>query len=148
MTNLIALYFYIEERYEKEWKYSCERFSNNKKPEFTDVELLSVYCYVMMDERRFKLKEIHRFAEKYLLSWFPKLPSYQAFNNRVNRLGEVFRLGSGIDKRLYTRRSRAESVFGRFFTRYYLFGKKKKQVSKTDKRKGILFYQRICGITV
>jgi hypothetical protein len=91
MTNLIALYFYIEERYEKEWKYSCERFSNNKKPAFTDVELVCVYCYVMMEERRFKIKEIHRFAEKYLLSWFPKLPSYQAFNNRVNRLGEVFR---------------------------------------------------------
>lgn len=28
--------------------------------------------------------------KKHLLSWFPDLPNYQAFNSRLNRLGQVF----------------------------------------------------------
>lgn len=90
MTKLIRLYFYVEERYSKEWEHSNERFSNNKRPEFTDAELLTVYLYGVMEERRFRVKEIHGFAKKHLLSWFPKLPSYQAFNERLNRMGGVF----------------------------------------------------------
>lgn len=43
-----------------------------------------------MEEEKFKIKSIHRYAKKYLLSWFPTLPSYVAFTNRLNRLSEVF----------------------------------------------------------
>jgi len=90
MTKLIALYFYIEARYNNEWKYYSERFSNNNRPEFTDEELITVYLFSIMEERRFRIKDIYEFAKKYLLSWFPKLPSYQAFNNRLNRMAAVF----------------------------------------------------------
>ena len=91
MTNLISLYFYIDERYNKEWKYLNERFSNNHQPAFTDVELLTVYCYGIMEEKRFKQKELYDFTKKYLLSWFPRLPSYQAFNGRINQMTEMFK---------------------------------------------------------
>lgn len=90
MTKLIALYFYVEERYGKDWKYYNERFSNNDQPAFTDEEVLTVYLYGIMEERRFRIKEIYDFTRKHLLSWFPKLPTYQAFNDRLNRLGVVF----------------------------------------------------------
>ena len=69
---------------------SCERFSNNNKPEFTDQEIMTVYLYTMHHEGHMKAKHIHRFASEYLKSWFPKLGSYQAFNNRLNKLGGAF----------------------------------------------------------
>ena len=62
------------------------RFSNNAVPVFTDEEALTVYFFAMGVEHRFKISEIHGFAQRYLGSWFPELPSYQAFNTRMNRL--------------------------------------------------------------
>ncbi|WP_233530495.1 transposase [Gelidibacter salicanalis] len=35
------------------------------------------------------MNKIHQFARKYLLDWFPDLGSYQAFNNRLNRISHV-----------------------------------------------------------
>lgn len=37
----------------------------------------------------FKMNKIHQFVSEYLLSWFPDLGSYQAFNYRINRLTNV-----------------------------------------------------------
>ena len=68
-----------------------ERFSNNNSiPDFTDEELLTIYIFSMIEEEKYKVKSIHAYAEKYLHDWFPKLPSYQTFNNRLNRLAAVF----------------------------------------------------------
>lgn len=91
--QLIALYYHICEYYDKELRWLCQRFSNNStKPEFTDEELLTIYLYVMIAEEKYKIKSIWGYACKHLLSWFPKLPSYQAFNARLNRLSDVFPL--------------------------------------------------------
>jgi len=88
--KLIEIYFYICEKFEKDLKYCCQRYSNNSKPEFTDQEAMTIYLYTVHQEQRFKCKQIHRFASDYLRSWFPKLPSYSAFNYRINRLSEAF----------------------------------------------------------
>ena len=87
--KLVRIYFYICDKFE-ELQFYCERFSNNNKPEFTDQEIMTVYLYTMHYEGHTKVKDIHRFASDYLMSWFPKLGSYQAFNNRLNRLGGAF----------------------------------------------------------
>ena len=88
--KLIEIYFYICEKFEKDLKYCCQRYSNNDEPEFTDQEAMTIYLYTVHQEEHFKCKQIHRFANEYLRSWFPKLPSYSAFNNRINRLSEAF----------------------------------------------------------
>jgi hypothetical protein len=44
----------------------------------------------MLFEEKYKIKSIWRHASAYLRSWFPALPSYQAFNARLNRLSDVF----------------------------------------------------------
>jgi len=82
---------YISELYEMELQYTCQRFSNNSSPSFTDQELMTIYLFVMTEQKYFQVKDIHRFTQEYLHSWFPKLPSYQAFNNRLNRLSEAFK---------------------------------------------------------
>ena len=88
--KLIEIYFYICEKFEKDLKYCCQRYSNNNEPEFTDQEAMTIYLYIVHQEQRFKCKQIHRFANDHLRSWFPKLPSYAAFNYRINRLSEAF----------------------------------------------------------
>ena len=87
--QLIALYYHICDCYDNQLAHQCQRFSNNS-PAFTDQELLTVYLFVMLEEEKYKIKSIWRYAKKHLLSWFPDLFSYQGFNARLNRLGEVF----------------------------------------------------------
>ena len=89
--QLTAIYLYICELYESELQFVCERFSNNNKPEFSDQELITIYLFAMHAEQRFKIKQIHQFAKDYLHSWFPKLPSYVAFNTRLNRMSEALK---------------------------------------------------------
>ena len=43
-----------------------------------------------MEEEKFKISSIYKYAKKYLIDWFPDLPSYQAFDNRLIVLSGVF----------------------------------------------------------
>ena len=90
--NLISMFLYISDLYNSELKYSCQRFSNNANPAFSDEEVLTIYLFAMTSERKFKIKQIHQYANDYLRSWFPLLPSYVAFDVRINRLSEAIRL--------------------------------------------------------
>lgn len=89
--KLVKIYLYICKRYEEDLKFCCERFSNNNQPKLTDQEIMTIYLFAIEEEQRLKIKQIHRFANEYLRSWFPGLGSYAAFNNRVNRLSEAFK---------------------------------------------------------
>lgn len=88
-AKLISLYSYVEEKYETELKYHCQRFSNNSKPVFSDVETLTLYLFAVSEENQCLLRHIHNFGKRHLKSWFPKLPSYQAFVARMNRLAPL-----------------------------------------------------------
>ena len=88
--KLIEIYFYICDKFEKNLKFCCNRFSNNNNPEFTDEEIMTIFLYTILLEQQFKCKQIYNFAHNHLRSWFPKLPSYSAFNNRINRMSEAF----------------------------------------------------------
>ncbi len=95
--RLIGLYSFIEECYDTQLCWQCQRFSNNNdKGNFTDVELLTCYFFALLEEQKFQVKQMHRYIEKYWLSWFPDLPSYQAFNARLNRLEGAMPLLLGI----------------------------------------------------
>lgn len=89
--QLIALYYHICQCYDRQLRWCCQRHSHNSlEPKLTDEELLTIYIYVMLFEEKYKIKSIWRHAARYLRSWFPALPSYQAFNARINRLADVF----------------------------------------------------------
>lgn len=87
--KLTALYYYIYEYYNAEPCWHCQRFSNNSKPNFIDEEILTIYIFFIVEEEKFKIKSIYNFTRRYLHSRFPKLPSYQAFCNRLNRLASI-----------------------------------------------------------
>lgn len=90
-VKLVEIYLYICKRYDQDLKYCCQRFSNNDLPKLSDQEIMTIYLYTIQEEQRFKVKQIHRFANEYLHDWFPNLGSYAAFNNRLNRLSEAFK---------------------------------------------------------
>ena len=91
--KLIALYYYICEIYDRELRWHCQRFSpNSTEPEFSDTELLTCYLFSMIEEQKYQIKSIWTYIHKYWGDWFPQLPSYQAFNSRLNRLSGVFPL--------------------------------------------------------
>jgi len=62
---------------------------SNFKPRFSDQELITVYLFGHLNGL-YQKKAIYRFTRNYWADWFPDLPSYQAFNRRLNLLESAF----------------------------------------------------------
>ena len=89
--KLITLYLYVcKDRNLTNWLVSHRR-SNNFNPEFTDQEILCIYLFGLIKEMT-KVKQIYTYIKDYWMDWFPKLPSYAAFNNRLNALSPALSL--------------------------------------------------------
>jgi len=87
-TNLIKLYCAVCDN-SSIIEAGMQRQSNNVRPQFTDEECITVYLWGI-SQRRFEQKTIYKYTKNHLLDWFPKLPSYQAFSDRLNRLAPAF----------------------------------------------------------
>ena len=68
-----------------------QRQSNNFRPQLTGEGCITVYLWGI-SQRRFKQETIYKYTKSHLLEWFPKLPSYQAFSDRLNRLAPAFQV--------------------------------------------------------
>ena len=90
--KLIKIYSIICNRFEKDLKYTYERFSNNYKQGLTEQEIMTVYLFSVQEEQRFSVIQIYKYACHYLPDWFAKLGSYTDFSNRLNHLSEAFRV--------------------------------------------------------
>lgn len=87
--ELIRLYYYLCECYDTELRWYCQRFSRNSQPgnmKITDAELLTIYFYCRIHENKHNKTDIHDYALRYLISWFPRLPTYANFNARLNAM--------------------------------------------------------------
>ncbi|MBF0239014.1 MAG: IS982 family transposase [SAR324 cluster bacterium] len=87
--QLIRLYVEICELSEQELFVLTERYGNNNQPHFTDNEVATVYLWGILSGHQTK-QAIHKYARRHLLEWFPDLPKYSAYVDRVNRLGDFF----------------------------------------------------------
>ena len=87
-TNLITLYCAVSDN-SSTIEAVMQRQSNNSRPQFSDEECVTVYLWGI-SQRRFEQKAIYNYTKNHLLEWFPKLPSYQAFSDRLNRLAPAF----------------------------------------------------------
>lgn len=90
MENLlIEIYLFVCQTYDTYSETCYQRLSNNSKPEFTDQELITIWFFTHC-EGCFEKKKMYRLIQSYWLDWFPRLPSYQTFVLRLNRLEPTF----------------------------------------------------------
>ena len=87
--KLISLYLYISENKATKNYLLNNRRSNNYLPEFTDEEALTIYVFGIL-QKRTTVKGIYNYTQHHLKDWFPLLPSYQAFDNRLNTIAGSF----------------------------------------------------------
>jgi hypothetical protein len=87
--TLISLYLHISESKAIKNYLQSVRQSNNDKPEFTDEEAITIYLFGIL-QKQSKVKDIYQYAKDHLISWFPRLPSYQAFDHRLNTISGAF----------------------------------------------------------
>lgn len=92
INNLIKLYFHICDKYKEQICFEVQRHSNNHKQTgiITDEELITIYLFCVAYEEKYKIKSMYKYIKNHWHSWFPLLPSYQAFNARLNNLCDAF----------------------------------------------------------
>lgn len=88
-VELISLYLFVCKHYRNNLSKYCQRMSNYVDLKFSDEEAITLYLYGVIEGYR-TIKSIHRYAKKHLTSWFPHLPKYGAFDQRVNKLHDLF----------------------------------------------------------
>ena len=89
--QLIQLYLWVCLVYDKHPMLKYQRLSNNWQPNFTDQELITIYLFGHL-QGHFNQKRIYGYMREHFLDWFPDLPSYQAFNRRLNELGGALQI--------------------------------------------------------
>jgi hypothetical protein len=92
INNLIKLYFHVCDKYKEQVYLEVQRQSNNhqQKGIITDEELITIYLFCVAYEEKYKIKSMYKHIKNHWHSWFPLLPSYQAFNARLNNLCDAF----------------------------------------------------------
>jgi len=89
--QLIQLYVWVCQAYDKHSILKVQRMSNNHQPAFTDQELVTVYLFGHL-QGHFLQRRLYDYMGRHWSAWFPDLPSYQAFNSRLNQLSSSFAL--------------------------------------------------------
>lgn len=87
--RLISLFVYTSKHYDGYiWTYA-QRLSPNEFPKFSDSEVITIYLWGI--QRGYKeISKIYQYTREHLLEWFPDLPEYATYVQRLNRLSEVF----------------------------------------------------------
>ena len=88
-STLIQIYVFVHEDFGPDVYALGQRQSNNHTPRFTDEEVVTIYMFGLIKGRR-TLREIHTYVVDHLSKWFPHLPSYGGYVQRLNRLSDVF----------------------------------------------------------
>ena len=87
--QLITIYLDVCKHYEQGlWVY-CQRMSNHSDLRFSDEEVITLFLFGIIDKYK-EIKQIYKYADRHLRDWFPKLPSYVAFVQRLNKVADVF----------------------------------------------------------
>lgn len=86
---LIRVYLFVCKRWNAGLHAACQRQSNNSNPNFTDEEVLTIHLFGLIRKRE-TIKGIHEYAEDHFPEWFPGLPSYGGYVQRLNRLSAAF----------------------------------------------------------
>jgi IS5 family transposase len=87
--QLISVYLLVCKEYEQNLSSYIARISNYSNLDFSDVEVMTIYLFGVIRGYG-EVKEIYNYTSDHLISWFPKLPSYTAFIQRINKISHLF----------------------------------------------------------
>ena len=85
----IILYLTVCEHYQRGLWTTVQRASRYSHLNFSDEEVITIYLFGIMDKQR-DIKSIYQQARRYWHDWFPDLPGYTAYVQRLNRLTDTF----------------------------------------------------------
>jgi len=105
--QLIELYLWVCLVYDKHPLLKYQRRSNNWQPDLTDQELITIYIFGHL-QGHYRQKRIYEYIKQHFSDWFPALPSYQAFNGRLNQIAEALQV---MVYELLARRRETECYF-------------------------------------
>lgn len=89
--KLISMYYHVCDKYKQVLCHHVQRFSTNQlQGQITDQEIITIYIFCTAYEQKHTVKSMYDHICNYWLSWFPNLPTYQAFNERINRISAAF----------------------------------------------------------
>lgn len=89
--ELIKLFLLVCDFYDKHSVLKEQRLSNNRKPAFSDQELITMYIFRHLQGFN-QQRQIYDYFSNHWRKRFPALPSFQAFNYRLNQLTAAFEL--------------------------------------------------------
>lgn len=87
-NKLIEIYLLVCHIYDMN-KHLHLQENRNRLPTLSVPELMTIYLFGQLNGQ-FKHRHIFDFTRRYWSVWFPALPSYQAFNRRLNLLENHF----------------------------------------------------------
>lgn len=87
--QLISLYLTICKEYQQKLQFYIERRSNYCDLSFSDEEVITIYMFGIINKHS-RIKDLYQFSNDHLREWFPALPSYTAFVQRLNKLSHLF----------------------------------------------------------
>lgn len=89
-AQLVTLYLEVCKHWQEVGWAQAQRHAPYADLGFTDEEAVTTYLFgVAMEEKR-QIKAIHKHARRYWRGWFPKLPGYGAYVQRLNRIADCF----------------------------------------------------------
>ena len=89
-TQLITLYLAVCKYWQEVGWALAQRHAPYADLGFTDEEVVTIYLFAVALEEKRQIKSIHQHARRYWLDWFPRLPGYGAYVQRLNRVADGF----------------------------------------------------------
>lgn len=87
--QLISVYLFVCKEYDKKLGGYITRLSNHSDMSFSDEEVITIYLFGNMSGYS-QVNEIYNYVVRHLSDWFPKLPSYPGFIQRINKISHLF----------------------------------------------------------
>jgi hypothetical protein len=89
-VQLITLYLAVCKHWQEGGWVQAQRHAPYADLSFTDEEIVTIYLFAIGMENKRQIKDIHAHARRYWREWFPRLPGYGAYVQRLNRIADCF----------------------------------------------------------
>ena len=88
--QLITLYLEVCKYWQEGGWVQAQRYAPYADLSFTDEEVVTPYLFAVVVENKRQIKDIHTHARRYWRDWFPRMPGYGAYVQRLNRIADCF----------------------------------------------------------